>query len=202
MKIGFVLECQPKGPDVDIYPYLAKLFCPGLEIEKPETLGNKSYVISEGPEVAKILLESGCDHVFIVWDRMPKWGGTARCEDHIVAMEQGLTELQVDRSKIILCCINEMLESWLITDSRGINNWLAAKTNRKIRSFDDHATQAEQTAPKERIKRYLGEHFNKWKYNDYQDNFAIVRHFPDFDRIARRNTSFAHFKESIEQICP
>jgi len=202
MKIGFVLECQPKGPDAAIYPYLANFFCPELEIEKPETLGNKSYVMSDGPDVAEILLESGCDHVFIIWDRMPKWGGTGRCEDHIAIIEARLAELEIDQDKITLCCITEMLESWLIADSRGINNWLATKTNRNLRSFDDHATEAEQTAPKERIKRYLGEHFNKWKYNDYNDNFAIVKQFPDFDRVARRNASFAHFREHIERICP
>jgi hypothetical protein len=201
MKIGFILECQPKGPDADIYPYLANVFCPGLELEKPETLVNKANVMNDGPEVAKILLESGCDYVFIIWDRMPKWGGTGRCEDHITTVEAGLTELKVDRTKIVLCCISEMLESWLIADGRGINNWLAAKTNRDIRKFDDHATEAEQTAPKERIKRYLGEHFPKWKYNDYQDNFAIVKQFPDFERAARRNNSFAHFKENIERVC-
>ena len=45
MKVGFVLECSPKGPDADIYPYLAgEIFCPKVEVAKPETLVNKMCI--------------------------------------------------------------------------------------------------------------------------------------------------------------
>ena len=200
MKAGFILECQPKGPDADIYPYLAKQFCPGMEVEKPETLGNKNNVMNDGPLVAKTLLETGCDHVFIIWDRMPKWGGTGKCEDHISELEEGLTRLEVDKTKVVMCCISEMLESWLIADGRGVDNWLATKTDRKIKGFGDH-TEKEQTGPKDRIKKHLREHYGKWTYNDYQDNFAIVKHLPDFERAAKWNKSFGDFKGHVERIC-
>src|SRR4051794_5793561 len=103
MKIGFVLECSPKGPDADIYPWLAIRFCPELEIVKPETLLNKYRVMNEAPLVAQTLLNDGCDYVFIIWDRMPKWGGTGKCEEHISSLEDGIIQLGVNRERIILC---------------------------------------------------------------------------------------------------
>ena len=139
MRIGFILECSPKGPDADIYPYLAKIFCPKLEIEKPETLINKENVMTDGPDVAHMLLETGCDHVFIIWDRMPKWGGTGKCEDHISTLETGLNKLGVDGRRVTLCCIDEMLESWLVADGRGIDGWLSAKTKHDLPGFNPNS---------------------------------------------------------------
>ena len=201
MKVGFILECSPKGPDAIIYPYLAKKLCPDIAIMKPETLINKANVMNDGPIVAQTLLETGCDHVFIIWDRMPKWGGTGKCEEHTATLQAGLKLLNIDLDQITLCCISDMLESWLIADGRGIDNWLAQKTNHAIKSFGDHKTNSEQTEPKDRIKKFLSENYRKWKYNDYEDNFAIVQHLPDLERVAKWNQSFAHFKEGVDSIC-
>src|ERR1700736_6385447 len=118
MKIGFVLECTLNGPDSQIYPWVAQKICPHLEIAKPETLGNKENVIQDGPIVAQTLLEDGCDFVFIIWDRIPKWGTTGKCEDHIKSLQQGIEKLGIDEKKIILCCIDEMLESWMIVNGQ------------------------------------------------------------------------------------
>ena len=202
MKVGFILECTPQGPDAAIYTYLAKHFCNDLEILKPETLSSKAGVMEQGAEVAKTLLDTGCDYVFIIWDRMPKWGGTGRCEDHIATLENSLQQVGADRTKIFLCCISDMLESWLIADGRGIDAWIASKTNHAMPGFGDHKTAAEQTNPKDRIKNYLREHFGKWKYNDFENNFDILKHIPEFSRVANWNDSFRFFKERVEAICP
>jgi len=202
MKVGFILECTPQGPDAAIYPYLAKLFCEDLEIQKPKTLVNKANVMEQGAEVAQVLLQTGCDYVFIIWDRMPKWGGTGRCEEHIATLETRLQQIGVDKTKIFLCCISDMLESWLIADGRGIDTWLASKTNHPMPGFGDHKTAAEQTSPKDRIKNYLRANYGKWKYNDFENNFDIVKHIPEFGRVANWNDSFRVFKNNVEAICP
>jgi hypothetical protein len=201
MKVGFILECALAGPDAEIYPYVAKKLCPNVEIAKPETLKNKQNVINEGALVAATLLATGCDYVFIVWDRMPKWGGTGKCADHIAHIDAELDKEKVNKERVFLCCINEMLESWMIADGRGITRWINTKTPHTIPDFGDCKDAASQSAPKDRIKAYLREHYNKWKYNDYEDNFDIIKHLPDFERAGRWNASFNEFKKAIEQIC-
>lgn len=196
MKVGFILECSIKGPDAEIYPYVALRLCPKLEIVKPETLGNKQVLMSEAPLVAQTLIEDGCDYVFIIWDRMPKWGGTGRCSDHIEILEQGLAQLGVDRNRIFLCCISDMMESWMIVNGQPITAYFQSFTTKPLQYFGDNKTAALQADPKNRIKKYNG------RYNDYVDNFRIVKLMNDFDMPARWNDSFREFKEYIESICP
>lgn len=196
MKVGFVLECSPKGPDAEIYPYLANVFCKNLELTKPETLVNKQRLMNEGPLVAQTLIDDGCDYVFIIWDRIPKWGGTGKCEDHIATLEEGLTQLHVYRAQIILCCISDMLESWIIVNGKYITQYFQQFSQKPLQSFGDNKDKASQMDPKSRIKKYNG------KYNDYTDNLKIVQSIIDFTMHARWNASFKFFKESIELICP
>lgn len=195
MRIGFVLECTPQGPDADIYPYVTRKICPGLTISKPETLRNKQNVMNEGPLVALTLLETGCDYVFIIWDRMPRWGGTGRCTEHKAQLEAGLAQFGVDQSRVFLCCIDEMLESWIVADGRGITAYFQSLTTHNVGTFADCKKPSQQTSPKERIERFNG------RYNDFTDDFKIVKCMPEFNRPAQRNASFRHFKESVEQIC-
>ena len=196
MKAGFILECTPKGPDADIYPYVASRLCPTLTIVKPVTLGNKEGVMAEGALNASVLLESGCDYVFIVWDRMPKWGGTGRCADHVAHLEVELIREGVDLARVFLCCIDEMLESWLIADGRGVTTYFQGLTTHNVGIFPDHKKPSEQVNPKNKITRFNG------KYNDYTDDFQIVKCLLDFNRVARWNASFGRFKTAIEQVCP
>lgn len=132
---------------------------------------------------------------------MPKLVGIGKCEEHFATIQAGLNLLNIDPKHVTLCCISDMLESWLIADGRGIDNWLAHKTKHAIKNFGDHKTNNEQTEPKDRIKKFLRDNYRKWKYNDYKDNFAIVQHLPDLDRVAKWNQSFAHFKAGVDSIC-
>lgn len=196
MKIGFILECSPQGPDADIYPYVAKQLCASITIEKPITLINKQRVMQEGAVNAQLLLETGCDYVFIIWDRMPKWGGTGRCNEHIIELEAELSKTTVDRTKIFLCCIDEMLESWIVADGRGITAYFQNLTTHNIGTFADCKRPPEQMGAKERIARFNG------RYNDFTDNYKIVKCMPEFHKPAQRNKSFRYFKESVESVCP
>jgi hypothetical protein len=203
MKVGFILECQTGGPDASIYKYVAEKLCSSLFIEKPETMVNKKRLMEEGPVVAQTLFESGCDYVFIIWDRKPRWENqSGNCRTDREALKNSLSLLGVDNTKIYLCCIDEMLESWLIADSRGFMSWIRSKTPHALPEFGDHKNSARQASPKDVIKRYLRDHYARWKYDDYEDNIEIVKRLPDFNRAANWNYSFRFFKESIEEICP
>src|SRR3978361_328893 len=138
MKIGMILECQPAGPDAAVYPYVAKELCEDLEIEKPETLINKQRLMNEAPEVAQTLLQSGCDLVFIIWDKKPRWGEGGNCETDTAALTPALTQLGVKMPRIRLCCIDEMMESWIIADSWGFMSWIRSKTNHALPNIGDH----------------------------------------------------------------
>lgn len=203
MKVGFILECQTGGPDASIYKYVAEKLCESLLIEKPETMVNKKRLMEEGPIVAQTLLESGCEYVFIIWDRKPRWDDPlGNCYTDRENLTQSLELLEVDINKVFLCCIDQMLESWMIADSRGFMSWIRSKTPHALPEFGDHKTSARQTFPKDIIKRYLRDHYPTWQYDDYEDNIEIVKRLPDFNRAARWNQSFNYFKQSIEEICP
>lgn len=202
MKVGFILECTLGGPDAVIYPYVAAQLCNALEIEKPETLKDKKSLLKEAPLVTQTLFESGCDKVFIIWDRIPRWGIGGNCESDKEKLMKELTNLKVNTANVYFCCIEEMLESWLIADGDGVTNWINSKTTHKIKPFPDHKNIQAQSSPKEKISAYLKANFGKWKYNDYTDNFGILKHLPSYDKAAKWNPSFAEFVDSINQICP
>jgi hypothetical protein len=152
--------------------------------------------MEEGASVALILLETGCNYVFIIWDRMPKWQGTGNCDHHKEILEQNLDALRVNKSRIILCCIKDMLESWMLGDGASITAYFQGLTTHRLTQFPDYKSEIEQSKPEEKLMKYSR------KYNKFTDNFKIVRLIQDFNKIAARNDSFKFFKESIEKICP
>jgi hypothetical protein len=202
MKIGFILECQPGGSDATVYKYVAQRLCPALEIEKPQTLINKPGVFNEGPAVIQTLLAGGCDYVFVIWDRKPRFLLPGNCQTDIQTFTDSLNQLNINTAQVVICCIDEMLESWLIADGRGFDRWLQLKTTHRLANFGDHQSRAEQSDPKNRIRSFLRDNYGVWKYNESEDNLEIVKHLPDFNRAARLNDSFRAFKEKIEEICP
>ena len=125
MKVGFIFECQDQGPDELLYIQVAKDICENVEIlqENISPLGNKHAVINDSTLDVQTMFANGCEYVFIIWDRMPKWKlGTGKCADDKATLTQKLGVGGVDIAKVIMCCIDEMLESWLIADGRGVTN--------------------------------------------------------------------------------
>ncbi len=202
MKIGFILECTLGGPDAVIYPYVAKKICEALEIDKPETLKDKKSLLQDAPLVAQTLLGNGCQKVFIIWDRIPRWKIEGNCETDKQTLTEELEKMGVPLQDVYLCCIDEMLESWLIADGSGVSDWINSKTTHRIKPFPDHKTKQDQSSPKDRIKAYLKANYGKWKYNDYEDNLDILKQLPNFNKAIKWNPSFAEFAENINQICP
>ena len=157
MKIGFVLECTLKGPDAIIYPSVFSKLCGTVELEKPITLTNKKILMDEGHNYVEELMKQGCDYVFVIWDRIPKWGGTGRCVEEKESFIVKLQQLNIDETRVKLCCIDEMLESWLIADERGFNNWVSTLTQRALPSF----SAPNQSDAENRIRNYFRENYSK-----------------------------------------
>lgn len=203
VKIGLILECQSGGADSTVYPHVINRLCANLRIEKAATLVDKKRLIYEGPAVAQGLIDiDKCDYVFFIWDRKPRWDDKlGNCQTDSDKITASLQHLGVDLNKIVLCCIDEELESWLMCDSRGFMSWIRSKTNHPLPEIGDLKTRAEQSSPKNRIRSYLRSNFGAWKYDDINDNIKIVEHLPDFDRVAKWNNSFAFLKQRIEAIC-
>ena len=197
MKVGFVFECQPKGSDEQVYTYVAKQLCNTLDIqpENISSMGNKKALIEECATDVAIMLANGCKFVFIIWDRLPKWGGTGSCTDHKAELTRNLQREDINLNQIIFCCIDEMLESWLIADGRGVTVYFKGFNSRSP-DFPDHKTVPEQTSAKLKITKHNG------RYNETTDNIGIVKALPNFDRAAQRNPSFDAFKNFVHQICP
>jgi hypothetical protein len=192
IKAGMILECTPQGPDAKIYPHVLKTLCPGMEVEKPETMTNKKNLIELGSEVAEMLLQTGCDVVFLIWDRMPKWGGTGKCADGEGELTKALTALGVDLGRIVFCCIDEELESWIISDARAVEEfvWQQTKPHRQPKFKSPGPAK-----PKDQLKRY-------WTpFNDFLHSWPIVQAMPDFDIAAKGSKSFADFCAAVGRWC-
>lgn len=202
MKIGFVLECSLSGPDAIIYPDVFKKLCEKVDLLKPKTLVNKRELLSEGHIWVQEFVNQGCDYVFMIWDRKPGWGGKANCEEDKQTIIANLNIVDVPITKVRLCCIDEMLESWLIADSRGFNSWVTTITTRSLREFPDHKTEPEQTDPENRIRTYFRNNFPKWKFNKFIDCVKIYQQLPEFLRARRWNESFNEYCNFIEELCP
>ena len=71
MKIGFIFECGPDGPDVQVCRHLVHKLDPTIQFI-PSTLDNKKKLVEDCGPVAKALL-SECEKVIIVWDLYPAW---------------------------------------------------------------------------------------------------------------------------------
>jgi len=168
---------------------------------KPETLKDKRTLLQEAPMIAEILLDSGCNKVFIIWDRKPRWGDGGNCETDRQTLIAELQRLNVTLDKVVLCCIDEMLESWLIADGDGVTNWIKSKTTHKIKPFVDHKA-GNQQSPKEKIGSYVKQNFPKVVYNDYVHNLEILQYLPNFKKAIKWNPSFGEFANAINEICP
>jgi hypothetical protein len=109
---------------------------------------------------------------------------------------KNLNNENIDVSKVRMCCIDEMLESWIIADGRGVTSYFQSLTTQKLTSFSDHKKVTEQNNAEDRIKKYNA------RYNKAVHNLSIVKQLPDFSRAAKWNPSFGEFVNYVNEICP
>ena len=198
MKIGFITEGAKGGMESQIYAYVSLQLCTTLQIIGTIPLGERNKVLNSSSEDIRKLIELGCDSVFVIWDRMPKWSGSDKCEDHINILTRNLTAAGIEIGRIKMCCIDEEMESWMIVDGRGVTDYFRNKINVQVPKFEDNKKPAEQAHPKNRIWNHVG----RKKYNPYLDNFGIIKCLPNFDLASRWNPSFREFRGFVDEICP
>ncbi|MDR1142440.1 MAG: hypothetical protein LBL62_12165 [Planctomycetaceae bacterium] len=203
MKLGLILECPPNGTDHQVYEYVIRRLCPSLDV-KPTGTKNKLQMIEKCGNIASLLLgEDCCDYVVIIWDLMPPWSQHREkpCRKKDIDMilnnlENANIDPLVIKSKIKLICIEPELEGWIITESKALESYQQEK----------HPTHPKRFSPPKNIPRtdshckpiiekYLG------NYNDIYDAIKIVKHFDNFDKVARKHTSFRRLKEFVEELC-
>lgn len=195
MKIGFIFECGPDGPDVQICRYLVHKLDSTIEFIS-STLDNKKKLLEDCGAVAKVLLDE-CEKVIIVWDLYPAWRekGIKPCrhEDRL-AIFQSLQAEDVDLGKVFLVCIQEELEAWLIADNRAVKAMLEPLKHphpvSRIRRFPNPDRIRN---PKTRLTKIFTQELGAGRrYVDYQHAIKLVRKISDFTRI-RRSDSFRRF---------
>ena len=195
MKIGFIFECGPDGPDVQVCRHLVHRLDPTIQFV-PNTLDNKKKLVEDCGPVARALL-SECVKVIIVWDLYPGWRekGIKPCrhEDRLTIF-QSLRAENVDLNKVFLVCIQEELEAWLLADNRAVAAVLKPlKHSHPVGRISRFSNPDSIRNPKKRLTKIFTQELGSGRrYVDYQHAIMLAREIPDFNRI-RRSDSFKRF---------
>ena len=195
MKIGFIFECGPEGPDVQVCRHLVYKLDPTIEFV-PSTLDNKKKLVEDCGAVAKALLVE-CEKVIVVWDLYPAWRerGVRPCrhEDR-QAIFQSLQAERVDLDKVFLVCIQEELEAWLLADDRAVTAMLQPlKHPHPVSRISRYSNPDSIRNPKKRLTRIFTQELGpRLRYVGYQHALLIAREIADFTKI-RRSDSFQRF---------
>jgi len=195
MKIGFILECGPEGPDVQVCRHLVHKLDPTIQFV-PSTLDNKKKLVEDCGAVAKVLLDE-CEKIIVVWDLYPAWRpkGIKPCryEDR-QSIFQSLQAENVDLSKVFLVCIKEMLEAWLLADYRAVTAMLQSlKHPHPVSRIKRFSNPDSIRNPKMRLTKIFTQELGPHRrYVNYLHALLIVRQIADFTKI-RHSSSFQRF---------
>jgi len=111
-----VFESAPQGAEKSVCEHLARVIRPEIEISSA-THRNKPELIADCGKDVVNLLKEGCKRIFIIWDLFPAWRKKnekpCRKEDR-EAILQSLKQAGVQNTPVILICIREELEAWLL----------------------------------------------------------------------------------------
>ncbi len=195
MKVGFIFECGPEGPDVQVCRHLVYKLDPTIEFV-PSTLDDKKRLVEDCGAVAKILLNE-CEKVIIVWDLYPAWRpkGIKPCRyADRRSIFQSLQAENIDLSKVFLVCIKEMLEAWLLADHRAVTAMLQQlKHPHPVSRISRFSNPDSIRNPKKRLTKIFTQELGpRRRYVDYRHALLIARQIADFTKI-RRSNSFQRF---------
>jgi hypothetical protein len=201
MKIGFIVECGPKGAETQVIPYLAKMIREDIEaVVVP--LERKPILKKDCGEFTKKLLESSCRMVMIVWDLLPSWGeyeGRGCRHDDRREIFSSLKEagLKPNDKRIRLVCIEKMIEAWLLADEKALSNFLSTKAHAvKVSKYRNPETVKD---PKAALKTLFGN--SKSPIVDYLDRIHALRIVQKADISKLRHcSSFRRFEEKIKEV--
>lgn len=205
MKLGLIVEGLP---DLKVLEYLARQIIPDIVFES-RALGNKPTLLANSGFTANQLLKLGCRQIAIVWDLYPaSWsvGGhplrkrrrsrkpPCRKEDR----EQILASLQqfnVDPNRVFLLCIDAMLETWLLRDTRALSECLSTRT-RKV-SVKSIPGLDQEKRPKALMRKlYQKEGVGSRQYSDVSDAIKIATAMTDLTAL-RKDENFRRFETKL-----
>lgn len=205
MKLGLIVEGLP---DRKVLEYLARQISPDMVFES-RALGNKPTLLANSGFTANQLLKLGCNQIAIVWDLYPAtWeaGGQpkrrrgrsrkppCRKEDREQILSS-LQEFSVDPSRVFLVCIDAMLETWLLRDTRALSECLSTRT-RKV-SVKSIPGLDREKRPKARMRKlYQKEGVGNRQYSDLSDAIKIATAMPDLTAL-RKDENFRRFETKL-----
>jgi len=199
MKVGFIVECGPRGAETQVLPLLAALIRPEI-VPDVVPLERKPLLKEQCGRYAAELLARGCQKVLIVWDLLPDWGEYERVGCLHADREEVFLSLQQagigrEDPRVAIVCIHKMLESWLRADDRAIAEVLStaahpmkiprAKNCQSIRDPKAALDALFRRSPKFR------------QYTDYLHAVLIAKKISDLSRL-NRVPCFVRFREAIE----
>jgi hypothetical protein len=204
MKIGFIVECVMGGPESGVLPRLAALINPELECEV-EPLGSKPKVLNQCGKYAKALLgKLHCDRVVVLWDARPPWQHEegVDCDpraEKAKAMES-LTQYQLEEDpRVILICLIEELEAWLLADGRGVTariNELRRARSRLKKRIPDFKKVEKIHWPKAEMERVFRQGEVR-VYNDWLDAIPIADYLRDVSKLLKHSKVFPEFHKAL-----
>lgn len=194
--IGFIFECGPQGADKQVCEYLASQLRPGVKLIS-RTMDNKLKLLAGAAEVAKKLLDDGCERVLIVWDLRPAWPDKkekpCRAAERQTLLE-ALAKEGLQGQPVYLVCVEQELESWLLADEVKLGDFLSTDT----RAFSVSRVRKPDHVPQP--KAAVMNHFKNAGRGRYEDRIHAVKVVKNGDlnlpRL-RRSESFARFEDKL-----
>ncbi len=199
MKVGIIVESGPQGADLQVLCYLVEQLVPGATVS-PATFHNKKELVDKCGVAASRLLVERCDKVLIVWDLYPAWrekNMRPDCQEDCRSIRQSLRSSGITgkNPRVVLVCIREELEAWLISDGRALSQVLSRRTY-QVRIGDTKYPDRYRN-PKSKLRKLFQQHAHT-DYSDRTHAIAIVKAMPDHNRIGR-SQSFRRFRDKMQR---
>ena len=193
MKIGFIFECGPEGPDVQVCRHIVHRLDPKIEFVSA-TLDNKPNLVEQCGEVAKSLLAE-CEKVIVIWDLYPAWRekGLKPCRfQDRRDIFASLRAQNINLNRVILICIREELEAWLMADKRAITAVITKlKHPHQVGKIPQPRKPDNIPKPKTKLIKIFSQELG-YRYVDTRHALLIARAIPDCSKI-KRSESFRRF---------
>jgi hypothetical protein len=191
MKVGLIFECGPNGADLQVCEYLLRRLNADAQ-SISITLDYKKRLLRESGKAAANLIAVGCEKVAIVWDLNGSGHGEAPClRRDREAILDSLRQSSVPIHLVVLVCIVQELESWLLADERALSTVIGS-VEHPVRIPATRKPERIKN-PKKRLNRLFLQHSGR-PYIDLRHAKMIVARLEDFARL-RRCPSFVRFAE-------